>query len=97
MLQTFKCRTRPTEVGSPTYEVAVPSFSTGTAKEWIYFQHSLARVFTGQGDTIGPTQFAKTRQLLQGNALASFNTQVSGTANHTKTLDSLVLALNTVS
>ena len=28
MLKTFKCRTQPVDVGSPTYKVAIPFFSS---------------------------------------------------------------------
>ena len=65
LVQTFKCHWTPVDVGSPTYKVAVLYFSIGTPETWIQFQKYLDRVFTGQGDMIGPNKYAKIRQLLQ--------------------------------
>ena len=95
-VQTFKCRTKPTEKDSPAYEVSVPYFSDGTPEEWIYFQRSLNAAIKGQGDTTGPTRFVKARQLLQGSALATFEANVSLTESHTETNDSFEVAIRAV-
>ena len=71
-VQTFKCRTDPSNKDSPAYEVCVPYFSDGTPEEWIVFLRTLTAAMKGQGDTTGPAQYVKARQLLQGSALATF-------------------------
>ena len=50
-VQTFKCRTDPSNRDSPAYEVYVPYFSDGTPEQWIYFLRTLKQVMKGQGDT----------------------------------------------
>ena len=97
MVQTFKCRTTPADVGSPTYEVTVQYFSNGNAENWIQFQKCLDRVFNGQGDTNVPNKYAKIRQLLQGEALAALETHVVSISGHTETNDWYRVAVNSVS
>ena len=60
-VQTFKCRTDPSDKDSPAYEVYVPYFSDGTPEEWIIFLRTLTAAMKGQGDTTGPAQYVKAR------------------------------------
>ena len=96
-VQTFKCRVDATNLNSNLYDIAVPYFSDGTPEEWIYFQRHLNRAYAGQGDTNGGQRYAKIRMLLQGEALAAFESQVTATDNHTETLDTLDRAIQAVS
>ena len=84
-VQTFKCCTDPSKKDSPSYEVYVPYFSDGTLEEWIVFLRTLTAAMKGQGDTTGPVQYIRARQLLQSSALATFEAHVSATVSHTET------------
>ena len=72
--QVFCCRSDLKDKASTTYEVTVNYFKAGTPEEWINFQKALSKVFLGQHGTTDVARFAKTRQLLQGEALAAFDT-----------------------
>ena len=96
-VQTFKCRVDPTNLNSNLYNIAVPYFSNRTSEEWIYFLRHLHRSFAGQGDTNGEQRYTKIRMILQGEALAAFESQVTATNKHTKTLESLKEAIQAVS
>ena len=78
--QTYKLRSNPTEDHSPTYELAVPYFGTGTPEEYLTFRTDFAKVCNGQNITTGPGQYALARRLLTGEALTMFN-------NHATTLN----------
>ena len=54
-------------------------------------------MFSRQGDTTGPNKYAKLRQLLQGEILAALETHVASVGGHTKTNESYLLLLNSVS
>ena len=95
-VQTFKCRSDPTYKDSSAYNIAVPYFNDGSPEELIYFQRFLKRATDGQGDTTGPSQFAKVRMLLQGEALSAFEAQVTVTNSHTETLTTVQEALDAV-
>ena len=56
--QTYKLRNNPTEDGSPTYELSVPYFSTGTYEEWLKFCKNVECVIAGQNVTTSPASFA---------------------------------------
>ena len=43
------------------------------------------RVFIGQGGSTDPTRFVKTRQLLQGEVINSFESHVAAVPNHSET------------
>ena len=92
-VQTFKCRTDPNDKDSASYEVYVPYFSDGSPEEWILFLRNLNAAIKGQGDTTGPKQYVKARQLLQGSALATFEAHVSATVSHTETTNLFETAL----
>ena len=96
-IQTFKCKTDPSDSSSSQYDIAVPYFDTGTPEQWIYFQRCFRRAVNGQGDTNGPKQYKKARMLLQGEALAAFEGQVSSQGiTHVETLNSFKSALAAV-
>ena len=53
--QTYKLRNVPKDDNSPTYELAVPYFSTGTPEEFLIFHENVERVCHGQNvsDRVG--------------------------------------------
>ena len=79
----LKLRTVPTDDNSQTYELSIPYFSTGTPEEWLKFQRDFNRVVVGQGLTTGPTRYQMMRRLLEGDALAKFNTVAQELGNET--------------
>ena len=68
----MKCRTQPAEANSPTYDVTIPYFGSGTPEEWLRFRSNLDKVIHGQNATTGPSRYALARKLLEGDALAAF-------------------------
>jgi cell pole-organizing protein PopZ len=75
--QTYKLRNTPADADSPTYELAVPYFSTGTCEEWLRFRKNLTKVLTGQNVTTGPASYAIARRLMEGDALATFDNKAN--------------------
>jgi hypothetical protein len=71
---TYKLRTNPAEADSPLYTLQVPKFDTGTPEEWLKFQKKLRAVIAGQNATTGPARYGLARNLLTGDALATFST-----------------------
>ena len=69
---TYKLRTTPADVTSPTYELSIPFFDEGTPKEWIKFRRGLQAVLKGQNITQGPPSYAVAKTLLKGNVLTVF-------------------------
>jgi hypothetical protein len=69
----YKLRNDPADDSSPTYELTVPYFSTGTCEEWIKFRANVDKVLQGQHVTTGPAKFLVARRLLTGDALSVFN------------------------
>merc|ERR1712127_1028673 len=76
---TMKCRSQPAEANSPSYDVTIPYFGSGTPEEWLRFRSSLDKVIHGHNATTGPSRYALVRKLLEGDALAAFE-QVATTA-----------------
>ena len=76
---TMKCRTLPTEANSPTYDVTIPYFRSGTPEEWLRFRSNLDKVIHGQNATTGPSRYALARKLLEGDALAAFDQAANAT------------------
>jgi len=70
---TFKLHTNPNQDASPTYDLAVPFFGQGTAKELFVFIKNVQQVCQGQNITDGPGHYTIVCWLLQGDALAAFN------------------------
>jgi hypothetical protein len=64
---------RASTADSPTYELDVPYFSSGSCEEWLLFRKNVDKVLTGQNVTTGPGKFNVARRLLDGDALATFN------------------------
>ena len=71
--ETMKLRTTPTEATSPTYEITLNYFSSGTPEEWLMFKKNLDKVILGQNLTTGTAKYALVRRVLTGDALATFN------------------------
>ena len=69
---SFKCHSAPHAHNPGTYELTVPFFRSGTLKEFMNFLKRLKTVFVGQAVTTRPGKFQKMRHLLQGDALAKF-------------------------
>lgn len=76
--QTYKLRNVPTEEKSPTYELSIPYFSSGSCEEWLLFLKNVRKVLVGQNVTTGPASYAVGRRLLDGDALATFNNAATG-------------------
>ena len=55
--QTYKLRNVPKDDNSPTYELAVPYFSTGTPEEFLIFCENVKRVCHGQNVSDGVSKF----------------------------------------
>ena len=69
----LKLQSNPGAAESPTYEISIPYFGSGTPEQWLKFQRDLNRVIIGQNITTGPPKYAMARRLLEGDALAKFN------------------------
>ena len=69
----YKLRNDPADDTSPTYELTVPYFSTGTCEEWLKFRANVDKILQGQHVTTGPAKFLVARRLLTGDALSVFN------------------------
>ena len=75
----------PADDSSPTYELSVPYFGTGSCEEWLKFRANVAKVLLGQHVTTGPAKFLVACCLLIGNALLVFNTALTALgSNETK-------------
>lgn len=82
----YKLRNDPADDSSPTYELAVPYFSSGTCEEWLKFRANVDKVLLGQHVTTGPAKFLVARRLLTGDALSVFNAALAQSgANETNT------------
>ena len=92
--QVYKLRNVPKEKTSPTYELAVPYFSSGTPEEFLMFRENVERVCKGQNVTDGPGKFLIARRLLEGDALAVFNGALP--AGEQETSDNFEVCMNAV-
>ena len=92
--QTYKLRNDPTDANSPTYELSVAYFSSGTCEEFLIFCKNINKVLRGQSITTGPQQFQVGRTLLDGEALTAFEATANGQAN--ETVANFTLCLNAV-
>lgn len=81
--ETMKLRTAPTDNDSPTYELTLVYFGSGTPEEWLLFQRNLRKVIHGQNLTTGPAKYALARRVLIGDALATFNARATHYGNET--------------
>ena len=80
---SMKLKSSPIYQNSPVYKKAVPYFKTGLVEQWFVFEKDLKEVFVGQNLTTGPSQYAMTHRLLQGNSLAQFNVKATALGNET--------------
>ena len=69
----IKCRIRPNDNDSPTFDLPIPYFGTGTPEEFLTWRDNLSKAIKGQDVTDGPGKFAMARRLLKGDALTAFN------------------------
>ena len=74
----FKLRTVPDKSDSPTVELTVPFFSTGTLEEWILVHQKIKKVLVGLNTTNGPIKFSITGRLLRGRAATTFTQAAQG-------------------
>jgi hypothetical protein len=82
-MSIFRIRTNPTDKDSQTYDMKVLTFHTGTVKEFLLWKKDLNKVLVGQNVLSAPDKFAMTRRLLDGDALAAFNTEASACSQET--------------
>ena len=75
---TFKLCLVPDKADSPTFELTVPFFCTGTIEEWILVSQKIQKVLVGLNVTNGPTKFSITRSLLRGRATTTFTQALQG-------------------
>ena len=69
----IKCCSNPSINDSPTFDLPLPYFKTGTAEEYLRWKINLEKACVGQGCTNGTEKYAIARCLLQGDALAFFD------------------------
>ena len=65
---TIKCKTNQADANSPTREIQIPYFKTGTPEEFLDFWAKVKEVIMGQ-NMDPPAQFGLVRSLLKGDAL----------------------------
>jgi len=58
---TFKLRTDPQNEASPTYEITIPYFKTGSAEVLFLFLHNTEKVIAGQNATEAASKYALMR------------------------------------
>jgi hypothetical protein len=74
-VSVFKLRTNPNDNHSQTYDMKVLTYRTGTVEEFLLWKKDLNKVLVGQNVLSATDMFAMTRRLLDGDALAAFNTK----------------------
>ena len=79
----YKLRTVPADSDSPTYELTVPFFDSGTAEEWIKFRRGVAAVLAGQNVTTGPASSALVKTLLKCDSLTVLQKAETSIGNQT--------------
>eukprot|EP00980_Cylindrotheca_fusiformis_P020371 scaffold7403_cov122-Cylindrotheca_fusiformis.AAC.1 len=73
----FSCRNDPNDPpDSPTYELQVPYFESGTPAELLELLEKVAGVHTGQDLTSGPERYSLIRRVLKGAAKTEFENSV---------------------
>ena len=80
---SLKLRSNPANADSQTYELTVPFFRSGTPEEWLIVKRGIIKIMTGQNITTGPGQYAMSRRILDGDALARFNAKATELGNET--------------
>eukprot|EP00957_Ditylum_brightwellii_P148503 11307098-Ditylum_brightwellii.AAC.1 len=69
---TYKLCTVPFNANSPTYNLAVLFYDTGSVEEWLKFWQNLQAIITGQNITDAQGMYAITKSMLRGDALTVF-------------------------
>ena len=82
-LLSLKLRSNPADKNSQTYELTVPFFRSGTPEEWLVTKKNIEKVIAGQNITTPAAKYAMTRRILEGDALAKFNTAAMTLGNET--------------
>ena len=77
----LKCRTIAGDVTSPTYDLPVPYFKTGTPEEFLNWRKNLSKAMTGQNCVTAEAKYGMARRLLDGDALAAFNQSANSFQN----------------
>ncbi len=90
---THKLRTVPGDADSPTYDFAIPFFSTGTCEEWLITQRNLRKLFVGLNATNGPARFRLARTVLKDKAETSFETAAQGLTETNENLEQVLMAV----
>jgi hypothetical protein len=70
---SMKLRSTPADEHSPTHEIQVPYFKSGTCEQFLDFLDKVSAVFHGQNLTTGPQKVAFMRTVLKGDALSNFS------------------------
>jgi hypothetical protein len=70
----MKLRSSPKDEKSPTHDVMIPYFKSGTCEELLDFLEKVKDVCIGQDMTTGKQKFAFMRQVLKSDALSTWNT-----------------------
>lgn len=91
---SLKLRSNPAEANSQTYELTVPFFRSGTPEEWLVVKKSILRIMVGQNITAGPGKYSMTRRILDGDALAKFDSKAAELGPETN--NNFVTCLNAV-
>ena len=87
----IKCRIRPNDNDSPTFDLPIPYFGTGTPEEFLTWRDNVSKAIKGQDVTDGPGKFAMARRLLKGDALTAFNNASTTNASETANLFNAVI------
>jgi hypothetical protein len=80
--KTLKLRTAPNNVWSPTHELMLVFFSTGTPEIWLQFLKSVEKVFQGQNLTTGPDSCRLLRRVLVATFEAAAANHGNATIEH---------------
>jgi hypothetical protein len=89
--ETLKLRAHPMDADSPQFSFEMSYFSSGTPEEFLLWQQGLRKVLNGQGLSSGPDLFATTRRMLEGDALATFNSALN---RNTETVHDFTRSMN---
>ena len=74
-VSVFKLRTNPHDKDSQTYDMKVLTFHLGRVEDFLLWKKDLNKVLVGQNVQSAQDKYAMTRRLLDGDALAAFNTK----------------------
>ena len=79
----IKCCSIPGDNNSPTYNLPILYFKSGSPREWLDTMKNLKKTIMGQNVMAGPSKYAMACWLLERDALTFFN--LKATAHGTKT------------